>query len=214
MRATTVLLSSLLLLASIACSTGSGDASSESGGTTEALAKLTVDKCDYRYICPEGDSRLAKSVSPRDAGSHGREQMGHYYDSGTSCQAGYVTLRKDGSGRYEDYAGDHALHEVQWRMVGADFTLCEGAECIACTMLDVPSLGPSSGEAAGARCTGAADGCYGRAAGSCSSQAGCDGHIHYPVYGSPTFECNGTARACDTLTSSLACSDQSGCSWR
>jgi hypothetical protein len=208
----------LLVLSAVASSaTGCSSGSAPSSGAAAGLASLVVDTCNYRYECPApeaGASLLAKSISPRDAGSHGRERMGHDYDGGTTCQAGYVTLGADGTGNYVDYAGDRAAHPVRWTLEDASLTVCEGAECITCTMLDVPSASsPSGTETKAGRCTGSADSCYGRGAGSCASQAGCDGHLHYPPYGSAYFECNGSAKDCDEFDSELACRDQSGCDW-
>lgn len=85
-----------------------------------------------------------------------------------------------------------------------------------CTVPNAEPEEPTSG--GGGKCEGAASSCYGRAAGTCAGQEGCDvvqhSHLTWDDPLELTYECEGTPKSCSSFTSAASCERQSGCSWK
>jgi hypothetical protein len=173
-----------LLLISTAC--GGGDPSS---GSVEAGL---IERCAGVATCQLAGQPDARGELQR-VGDECRlddaftlAPMGAVYEAGTTTDTG-----------------------ITWTGNAEHFQLCGDAACTDCTVAPLPG---SEVESNG-NCQGTPRSCSSLSAGSCVLD-GCSFAQHVKWDGSIEYECEGTAKRCNSYSTAAGCAGQSGCSWR
>jgi hypothetical protein len=177
------------VVAAVLLVVGCGD-DPESSSTVEQAS--SVDKCAGSFACSDGENTTATTLV---RGPNG-------------CTAGRLLLHSDGRATAEGLSS-----EAKWHATSESFEVCLGDKCLTCR---ASGASPTSSKPTG-RCQGVASSCYGRGAGSCSSQDGCRfaQHSHISWNGQLEFryECEGYSEPCSAFDAAEGCERQDGCKW-
>lgn len=172
-------------LALVACS-GGPEPTAEGNTDSHATAQSAVSECSGDFRCRGGGHDSTTTLERRDG----------------NCHAGAFELRPDGAATSDDVA-------ASWRETSKGFEICSDGACLDCVATE-PSAGASP---SAKKCTGLSSTCTGRAAGSCSAQAGCYAGWRIRWNGDLEFECKGASSGCSMMHSEESCARQAGCAW-
>jgi hypothetical protein len=161
----------------------------EDGGTAKSSL---LETCAGDYQCIIED--------------YGKKSATTLHRVGNACFAGELRLDPDGGARGEGITG------ATWTGDASYFRICVPDGCFACALTSEPTTPGAPPKA----CKGTSATCAATPVATCLSQSGCRVGRHWKddANGGHIDEaCEGTARACDALTSETTCKKQSGCRW-
>lgn len=179
---------------------GCGADGSDSASGTLGVERSLPSACSAKYSCEISGDTFETPL----------HEYGPYFSATLQEEDGVCVFE----GKIEIQPGGQAFVPGEWPRKGEwsgsaeAFVLCVNGACATCERVGESAPSP------GGRCTGSADSCSGRGAGSCSTQKGCHFTSHVKYDGSFSYQCTGYAKDCEDFDSMSSCEAQDGCGWK